>query len=59
MITALCYLAGIGLLAYIVRKTNSDPIDPSDYPMKSDNKLTGFTEDAGDSDGDEGDGDSD
>ncbi|WP_155891071.1 hypothetical protein [Ectobacillus panaciterrae] len=58
MITALCYLAGIGFLAYIVRKTNSDPIDHSDYPMKSDNKLIGFDGDDGD-DGDGGDGLSD
>ncbi|WP_028401672.1 hypothetical protein [Ectobacillus panaciterrae] len=59
MITALCYLAGIGLLAYIVRKTNSDPIDHSDYPMKSDNKLI-FDGDDGDGDnGDGGDGLSD
>ncbi|MFB9759114.1 hypothetical protein [Ectobacillus funiculus] len=55
MIEALCYLAGITLLAYIVRKFNST--DPSDDPMKSNNKLADFLEDGDFDDG--GDGDSD
>lgn len=54
MIKVLCYLLGISLLAYISRKSNSNSIDHSNYPMKSDNKLI-FDGD----DGDNGDGLSD
>ena len=56
MIKVLCYLLGISFLAYIARKSkpNSDSIDHSNYPMKSDSKLI-FDGD----DGDDGDGLSD
>ncbi|WP_342047670.1 hypothetical protein [Bacillus sp. OTU530] len=56
MIEALCYLAGVTLLAYIVRKFNS--ADTSDDPMKNNHKFADFLEDNEGSD-DGGDGDSD
>lgn len=47
MIEAFCYLAGVTLSTYIVRKFNS--AHTSDNPVKNNHKFADFLEDKGDS----------